>query len=229
MSYALVRERLRVLLTPAGSDPREYYNAHARDDTAPTPSRAELYGKGLALMNAGQPKEALAIFSKLRAADSRIVQFHTTTAQAQLLSGDGRGALASFEKGRKLFPRNVPLTVHYGEALMRLGDFKRAHEVLLDLFNTVPPTPTQARLIAQAANSAGDVAESYYYMSEYHLMGGDLPLAIGQLQLALNTPNLTQVQRARFTARLEEIQRALPRRVRAQTSADRERVSSTSW
>jgi predicted Zn-dependent protease len=227
MSYALIRERLRVLLTPPGSDPREYYNAHVREDGEA--GRAELYGKGLAMMSSGQPKEALAIFAKLRAADGRVVQFHTAAAQAQLLSGDGRAAVASFEKARKLFPRNVPLTVHYGEALMRLGEFKRAHEILLDLFNTVMPTPAQARLIAQAANSAGDVADAYYYMSEYHVMGGDLPLAIGQLQLALNTPNLTQVQKARFTARLEEIQRALPRRVRTQTSADRERVSSTSW
>ena len=156
MSYALIRERLRVLLAPAGSDPREYYNAHIRDDGAA--GRAELYGKGLALMNAGQPKEALGIFNKLRAGDSRLVQFHTAAAQAQLLSGDSRGALASFEKARKLFPRNVPLTVHYGEALMRVGDYKKAHEVLLDLFNNVAPTPPQARLIAQAANSAGDGA-----------------------------------------------------------------------
>ena len=48
-----------------------------------------------------------------------------------------------------------------------------------------PPTPEQAKLTAQAANAAGDVADSYYYMSEYHIMSGDLLLAVNQLQLAL--------------------------------------------
>jgi hypothetical protein len=49
-------------------------------------------------------------------------------------------------------------------------------------------------------------------MSEYHLMSGDLPLAINQLQLALAVPKITDVQRARFEARLEEVQQALPKR-----------------
>jgi beta-barrel assembly-enhancing protease len=97
---------------------------------------------------------------------------------------------------------------------MRQGDARRAHQILLDLFNVVPPTPEQARLTALAANAAGDVADSYYYMSEYHLMSGDLPLAINQLQLALAVPKITEVQRARFEARLDEVQQALPKRVR---------------
>jgi hypothetical protein len=49
-------------------------------------------------------------------------------------------------------------------------------------------------------------------MSEYHLMSGDLPLAINQLQLALSVPKITDVQRARFEARLDEVQQALPKR-----------------
>jgi hypothetical protein len=69
------------------------------------------------------------------------------------------------------------------------------------------------------------VADSYYYMSEYHLMSGDLPLAINQLQLALAVPKITDVQRARFEARLEEVQQALPKRVRrpVQTEENRRR------
>ena len=43
-------------------------------------------------------------------------------------------------------------------------------------------------------------------------MSGDLPLAINQLQLALTVPKISDVQRARFEARLEEVQQALPRR-----------------
>jgi hypothetical protein len=42
-------------------------------------------------------------------------------------------------------------------------------------------------------------------------MGGDLPLAINQLELALSVPNLTDVQRSKFLARLKELREALPK------------------
>ena len=210
LSYAITRERLRVLSTPAGEDPREYYAAVISNE--PDATSAQVYGKALALMLAGQPAKAVPIFERLRNADPTVLQYHTALGQAQLLAGQGDASLATLNRARDLFPRNVAVTVRYAESLMRLGDARRAHEILLDLFNVVPPTPEQARLTALAANAAGDVADSYYYMSEYHLMSGDLPLAISQLQLALAVPKITDVQRARFEARLDEVQQALPKR-----------------
>jgi predicted Zn-dependent protease len=105
----------------------------------------------------------------------------------------------------------VPVTVRYGEALLQAGRPKRAHEVLLDLFNNVAPTQEQIRLTAMAANAAGDVADAYSYMAEYHLMGGDLPLAINQLELALSVPGISEVQRAKYVARLKELREWLPK------------------
>jgi beta-barrel assembly-enhancing protease len=210
VSYALTRERLRVLSTPAGEDAREYYAAIIGNEPDATP--AQVYGRALALMMSGQAAKAVPIFQRLRDADPTVVQYHTALGQAQLLAGKGDNSLATFQRARELFPRNIAVTVRNAEALMQLGDSKRAHEILLDLFNVVPPTPEQAKLTAQAANAAGDVADSYYYMSEYHLMSGDLPLAINQLQLALAVPKITDVQRARFEARLDEVQQALPKR-----------------
>lgn len=210
VSYALTRERLRVLSTPAGEDPREYYAAIIENE--PDATSAQVYGRALALMLSGQAAKAVPVFERLRSADPTVVQYHTALGQAQLLAGKGEGSLATLQRARELFPRNIAVTVRYAEALMQLGDSKRAHEILLDLFNVVPPTPEQAKLTAQAANAAGDVADSYFYMSEYHLMSGDLPLAINQLQLALTVPKISDVQRARFEARLEEVQQALPKR-----------------
>jgi beta-barrel assembly-enhancing protease len=210
LSYALTRERLRVLSTPPGEDARSYYAAIIGNEADAT--TAEVYGQGLALMMSGQPAKAVAIFERLRKADPTVMQYHTALGQAHLLANQGDASLATLKRARELFPRNVAVTVRYAESLMRLGDSRRAHEILLDLFNVVPPTPEQARLTALAANAAGDVADSYYYMSEYHLLSGDLPLAINQLQLALAAPKITGVQRARFEARLDEVQQALPKR-----------------
>jgi hypothetical protein len=45
-------------------------------------------------------------------------------------------------------------------------------------------------------------------------------LAVNQLQLALAVPQITAVQRARFRARLDEVQDALPRKMRRQQMRD---------
>lgn len=226
ISYALTRERLRVLSTPAGRDPREYYSAVIKNE--PDASSAQVYGQALAMMMSGHADKAVPVFQKLRDADPSVMQYHTALGQAQLRAGQGKASLATLQRARELFPRNVAVTIRYAESLMQLGDPKRAHEILLDLFNVVPPTPEQARLTALAANAAGDVADSYYYMSEYHLMSGDLPLAINQLQLALAVPKITSVQRARFQARLEEVQQAMPKRGarRASTGSQRLQIAN---
>ncbi|MGE0113721.1 MAG: M48 family metalloprotease [Steroidobacteraceae bacterium] len=207
LSYGLMRERMRVLMTPAGEDPRQYYGNDVKDE-------ARLYGKALADINAGAPDEAVRLMKTLQTQDATVMQFHAALGQAQLAAGDSKGAVETLAHAHELFPRNVPITVRYAEILLRTGDARLAHEVLLDLFNNVQPTPEQAKLIALAANAAGDTGDAYYYMSEYHIISGDLPLAVSQLQMALATPGLTQVQRARFEARLEQIQRAMPRKLR---------------
>jgi predicted Zn-dependent protease len=209
MSYALMKERARVLSTPPGTSPRDYYASIKLDD--PDTSIAQTYGKGLAEFLSGNAAGAIPIFERLVAAYPEALQFHTALGQAQLSAGNTRAALDTLERARELAPRNVPVTVRYGEALLQAGRPKKAHEVLLDLFNNVPPTQEQIRLTALAANAAGDVADAYSYMAEYHIQSGDLPLAINQLELALSVPSITDVQRARFVARLKELREALPK------------------
>jgi predicted Zn-dependent protease len=105
----------------------------------------------------------------------------------------------------ELFPRNVPVVIAYGERLLELDQPAKAHKILLDLLNNVPPTPGQIRLIARAASEAGEGAESLYYLSEYRLMIGDLIGGINYLQQALRLEDLQEIQRIRFEARIDFI------------------------
>ena len=209
LSYALMKERIRVLLVSRNGDSREYYKALG--DNEADLSLAQTYGRGLSQLYGNEADEAVVTFKRLRQQYPEVMAFHTALGQAQLATGKTQDALETLEHARVLAPRNVPVTVRYGEALMQAGRPKRAHEVLLDLFNNVPPTQDQIRLTAMAANAAGDVADAYSYMAEYHLMGGDLMLAINQLELALSVPSITEVQRAKFVARLKEVSEWLPK------------------
>jgi beta-barrel assembly-enhancing protease len=210
ISYELTRERLRVMGVASGENPLEFYKNSAQDGNR---SAANKYGEAIALISVGKPQQALPILQELHKKDESIVQYQIALGQAYAASNDTQAAIATFERARRLFPRNVSVTVRYGEVLMNANQPKKAHEILLDLFNVIAPTPDQARQIAFAANAAGDVADAYSYMAEYHLMNGDLPTAINQLQLALAVPKLSDVQRARFRARLEQVRSVMPRRM----------------
>jgi len=209
--YSLTRARIRFLSSSTPEKALTYFRAN-RDKATDTNQIGAEYGIALALAELGRFEESKKIFAELMAENEGIIHFHTGYAAAQAATGDSKGALATLKKAIELFPRNVPLTIRYAEALMRNNENKAAHRALLDLYNQVPPTPEQVRQIALAASAAGDTADAHYYMAEYHLLSGDLVMASDQLVLALGIPGLDQVQKARFRSRLAQIHEYMPKR-----------------
>ena len=200
-NYGIARARLMV---DHHDTPEQAVAYFERRDYADQ-TTIERYGRAVAYQKAGRDREANAIFETLAAEDQRVIAYHIGLAQTQLAREQYEQGLATFDRAVELFPRNVPVVIHYGEALLQLGKAEQAHKLLLDLMNNVPPTPEQVRLIARVANDAGDIAESYYYMSEYRLMIGDLIGGIGFLRQALALPELQEIQRMRFEARIDFI------------------------
>jgi predicted Zn-dependent protease len=219
-TYDFVRERVRVLTAANPAELRRYYE---RERAARPDDDALRYGAALVELGTGNAHAALTLLKQVAAHKPHLPLVHAALGRTQLAAGFRQAGLATFEQGLKLSPRNVPLTVRYAEALMATEQAKKAHAVLLDLFNNVAPTPEQIRLIATAANAAGDTGDAYSYMAEYHLAHGDLDLANLQLDLAQSTPGLTEVQRKRFRARQDEIIEAQRRPRRASTSSGSER------
>ena len=203
--YALGRARSRLLTSGRPELVMDYYQEESKKPDRVGTLEVE-YGIALANAALGRNQAANERFSQLLANNEEVVAFHSGKAIAQMNAGQQQEALATFREAMELFPGNIALTVRYAEALMRLGQAKEAHRILLELLNKVPPTLEQVRLIALAANAAGDTADSYYYMAEYHAMSGSLRLALDQLRLALSTPGLDNVQRARYMARMEQFQ-----------------------
>jgi beta-barrel assembly-enhancing protease len=201
-SYELIRERVRVLTTGADVDLAAYYRRKIERGEA---TLADHYALALTLMEHNQAQESVKILQEITKSHEGLILLHIALAQAQIKDGHLKEGMATFAQAAKLFPRNVPVTVRYAEALMQEGHPMEAHNMLLDLFNIVPPTPQQIRLTALAASAAGDAGDAYYYMGEYQIAGGDLNLAAQQLQLALASPHISQIQRQRYQARLDEV------------------------
>jgi predicted Zn-dependent protease len=216
LSYRLIRERLRSV----AGNPQvalDYYRSMIKNGGGKTVE--ERYGKAVAEIATRNPAAAIPDLEALLREYPKVTQFYGALGQAYMGNNQLKESQAVLDRGMDLFPRNVPITIRLAETLMHAGDNRRAHVVLLDLFNNVEPTPDQTRLIAKAANAAGDFADSYSYMAEFYFMTGELQRGAGQLQLALAQPALDPIQRARLSARLEEVRAAMPKN-RNNTVAD---------
>ena len=216
-SYELIRERVRVLTATGDTDLAAQYAAkvaHGGDNLG------NRYGEALALMNSDRADEAVKILTPLVQQHEGLTLLHAALGQAQQKAGHTKEALATFQRADELFPRNVPVTVRYAEALMAAGRAGDAHNMLHDHFNNVPPTPDQIRLTALAASAAGDAGDAYFYMGEYEIANGDLNLAAQQLQLALASPHISQIQRQRYQARLDEVREYLASLHKRQVASD---------
>jgi predicted Zn-dependent protease len=200
-SYGIARTRMIVARFDTAEEAVAYFERRPYANQ----TRIERYGRAVAYQRAGKFWEALDIFKELLDDDKSVIAYHIGVGQTLVALDQPRDALATYERALELFPRNVPLVLDYGEQLLRLNQAAKAHAMLLDLMNNVPPTPEQVRLIARAADEAGEDAEAYYYLSEYRLMIGDLSGGIGYLQQALRLPELQEIQRIRFEARIDFI------------------------
>ena len=202
LDYAFIKERVRVLAATPEQRIDQYY-ANLRANRPLTP--AERYGEALTQIQSGHAAAAVATLRDLQAEYPELIMLYTAVGQALAAAGERRAALAQFQQAERLFPRNIPLTVHYAETLIKDGEPSQAHALLLDLFNNVDPTPPQIQLTAQAASAAGDTGDAYYYMAQYNLANGELALANQELELALAAPQLSKVQRERFRAQLLQV------------------------
>ena len=71
--------------------------------------------------------EALDIIENLSTEDPDVIAYHIALGDTQVLLGRHEDAMKTFENALKLFPRNVPLVIAYGERLLELNQAEKAH------------------------------------------------------------------------------------------------------
>lgn len=199
INYGIARARLVVARYDQPADAVEFLERQRSDYQ----TVRWKYALAVAYQADDQYWKALRIFEELTNREPEIIAYHIGLAEAQLELEQVDEATQTYEQALELFPRNIPLVVSYAKALMRFGDAERSHTLLLDLFNNTAPTPDQVLLIARAAIAADEIAEAHYYRAEYSFMTGDLIGGINFLRQGLEVPDLNEIQRIRFEARID--------------------------
>ena len=168
-----------------------------------------LYGLALSMVQLGLVDDAEPIIDRFLNEKHEFGHFHILYADLMIEKNESMKALEHLYKRLQLSPRNIPLTIKYAELELSYGEPKKAHDILLDLFNNKVPTPSQIRLIANAANDAGQKAEAFSYMAEFYLSIGNFQEAIEQLKIALTMKPITNIQTSKYIARLSEVEEYL--------------------
>ena len=211
VSYDVVKARLEVFGAPSEEAALEIFEERL---DAGSERLADRYGYALSLHSDGRHDLAQRVFSELVDEFPGVIAFRIGEAEALTESYQTDLALARYEEAIELSPRNVPLTLSYGDALIPAGYPAKAHDLLLDLLNNSVPTPEQFRLIARAANAEGDIGNAHHYMSHYYLSIGNLALAFNQIRMALESPGVNPVDLERFRTEFSDLESHVEQQLR---------------
>ena len=219
LGFELARARIRYLFGNTPEKTYTYFNNKTKnlDLNKPMSNRSigEFYGFALSSIDLGYLDQAEIILKKFSKEYAEFGHFHIAYMNLLIAKGMTSESINYISERVNLSPRNLPITLAYAETELNYGSSKKSHEILLDLFNNIPPTPPQIKLIANSANRAGDIADSFSYMAEYYLSLGNFKEATEQLKVALSLNSLTKIQTSKFIARLNEIEEYIDEMKRA--------------
>lgn len=200
--FEIIRERTRVLSTPSRESPRQYYPAAMANVSS---DASTVYGQSLAASVVGDHAYGVNGFKQLVAAQPDNLLFQLGYAQALQRSNDETAALKQWQAVYNLFADNSLLLYRYGEALLQLNKPQAAKEKLISLYVTRPHNAEVNDMLARASADLGQLAEAHLYKANYWMYNGDEDHAIRQLEAALKGNELSEKDKLRLTAKLEEV------------------------
>lgn len=194
------------LLVASKNDHRDLLQDYRRRAQQNQLEPADRFGYALVLRRSGDLDGARRELKKLHKADPDRLTFRLNLAEVELARDQPRAALALYEDTLALYPNNTITTRAYATALIGTGAAAKARGLLSQLVRRGPSQdPELYRLLAEAAGTAGPQWQSHEATAEYFYLNGQTHAAIDQLQLALQSPDLTFYDNARISARLKAL------------------------
>jgi predicted Zn-dependent protease len=208
LDFQLAQSRLRALFDEQPQDAVEWFRVELEAPENGPRARARQYGLAIALQRLRQFDEARSLLERLLAHDPAKLAYRLQMASLDMESGQLERALADLRELNRGFPGNHAIAVQYAEALLRERDAGRAataSEVLRQQLLIRKEDPQLHELYARASSIAGQETRASEALAKSYFLSGDLEEAIQQLEMLSRRDDLDYYQRARVSARLEEM------------------------
>lgn len=203
LDFLLVREKLRVQLTPPGELLERYESAlrtgQFQNETATR------YGYAYALLKDNRPQAARPHIDWLLKHHPEQIHFLLLDTGYLLATGKQSACLARYREALKIYPDDYALTLNYANTLLLTGQAKTSMELLQAYLRNHAADAELYKLQARAEDAAGHDGEAYLSMAEYHYLNGQTNSAIEQLERAQQLKNLDFYLSSRIDARHEEL------------------------
>lgn len=203
--YYLVKTKLQVGSARDPVQARHFFQAKLRNGEYRYEEVAR-YGYALALIETGEFEKARIELLKLMADYPTLVPFRIAASQLEQKANDFDASLLHYKKAYELEPDNRASIYGYVNALILVDRPDQAKAVLSEYGLADRRDPKFYKYLAEAETKLGEKANSHHSLAEYYLSVGEFPHAAEQLRIARATPGLTNYQRQKIVARLEEVQ-----------------------
>jgi predicted Zn-dependent protease len=212
LDFFLMQARLRVLISESPGEALEYFSDRKlRADINEEELQAIEYGSAIALQKQAKYQQARDSLESLMALGPHRA-YELQLAELDLVSGHDEAAIERLERLNNNFPGNHAIVMEYGRALLYEKEEARARKAVQILSEQVirnGDDPRLQELYAQALQYSGNQVRASEAIAESYFLRGQIHEAILQLTRLVEKPDLTYYQRARITARLDEMQQTL--------------------
>jgi len=207
-NYALMRARIRVLTSSNLAATLNYFRHKAKSESKPWYQQAAAYGAVLCLNRLDEGNQALALIKPLAAQHSNNVALQLALAESLLAAGKTKAGLTALQQDNTLYPSTRAVSAAYARALLDANRPAQAVAVLEPLLQEYKDVldPDLYKLLAAAADKAGDPSLSQLAMANYFGLNGQYRSAQIQLERALQTPKLSPVRRAEIKRRKKALE-----------------------
>ena len=163
------------------------------------------YGYVLALTEAGDVNEARVEAAKLLGSDPGVISFRLAAGRVEQRANDNEAALRHFKTAYEMDPTSRAAAYSYANMLTLAGQAEASRKLLRDYGVGDRQDPKFYKLLAEAETRMGAEAKSHFSLAEYYRIVGELNLAAVQLRLAQKAPDVTNYERHRIDARLDDV------------------------
>ncbi len=216
--FDLVQARLRVLMAQHPGEAIEYFET--RLENQPRNEAAIRYGLAMALIQARQLQRAEQQVAWLINRDQDHQLYRLQLGELRIAQGRINEGLDQFSILYDAYGQSSLVALSYAGALLRSDDSDNASlavKILERQMRRDPEQPRISEMLARAANLAGDPVRAAEAVAANYYQRGGLPQAIEQLQRVLERDDLDYYDRARISARLDQL-----RVERLRTMSDRQ-------
>ncbi len=210
--FYLVQARLRALTEKSPDEALEWFDHRMdRADISQAESDAIFYGRAIVEQRKGNYDEARRLLQSLLDRDQHVA-YELQMASLNLESGRENAAIDSLAGLYHSFPGNHAIAMQYAEGLLNNRDPDQAETasvVLRQQLLTRTDDPQLYALYARASNIAGNQVRAKQAIAESYYLRGGVHEAVMQLQELARRDDLDYYQRARITARINELRTEL--------------------